>query len=305
MELLFNQNQNRNYNRPAPIQWEILRAEPEDAAALSTGVCQTIRDVAAKHYPPNEQALQRWMALNNETSFRTAIDNPNFDVFKVLSPSGEIAGVGCFDVAGQRGRMNYVLPEFQSKGVGRTIAEELDRIAIVNGIEEFVGEASRGALPFWLHYGHVPYASPTLYLGHFEVTPIKRDLRKFMPAPDVDGLEHSAFPNTARRVLEVFTGSARRDAMQTLRTAPLNSWNITSPIELVVSNGECSVSFHRQQAKITSIAIRSCHGEKNLSVDCELAQRLIRYAKRALQLHLERGRQDATRHIDALIDGNG
>ncbi|MFN4895959.1 MAG: hypothetical protein ACK5HO_09230 [Pseudomonadota bacterium] len=107
--------------------------------------------------------------------------------------------------------------------------------------------------------------------------------------------QHLSYPNLALRTVELLTGSIRRDALHAIRTSSRSQWTLTesdSPtISVQTPTFHARFTFNAAQ-HLEILSLDSARNSVVLTGDCDMAQRLCRYADRRLMaLFLQAKRQ--------------
>jgi GNAT superfamily N-acetyltransferase len=127
--------------------WAIRRAGVEDAAAIGRLIRQTLQETNAKDYAPT--IVARVMA--NFMPDRMAALIASRVVF-VATHQEQIVATASLD--GATIRSVFVLPEFQRRGVGRTLMEHVESVARAAGLVRLAAPSSIGAEGFYSRLGY-------------------------------------------------------------------------------------------------------------------------------------------------------
>lgn len=110
-----------------------------------------------------------------------------------------------------------------------------------------------------------------------------------------------SYPNLPQRVGECIFGSARREALKALRAATVDQWSYTNvPVPSVtVRDGRGDEVLFQYDAhnNLDSVHLTSERGTLHITGDCELAQRLSRFATRALSSLLQKTTQECREQL--------
>lgn len=117
-------------------------------------------------------------------------------------------------------------------------------------------------------------------------------------------LETLSYPNAAMRLIEAVVGSTRRDALTIIRGASLDDWRIrtepTQSFTITARDGEVTFQF-AQELEAVHISLK---GEAtHIAGSCEMAQRLLRYAIRALDSTEGRMKRECFKAIKTILQG--
>lgn len=174
MEFSLNKNTSHIQHNRAP---QVVPANVEDAPALTKLIRRSIAERAYHSYPPDASKLQGWLGLIDESAIRAALQLGSlYDIGVIRDPHHTPIAMGTFDIKGARGVQLYVCPNCSGQGLGSAIARWLDTVALSHGVSSFLGEATLGALAFWIKNGHVPTGRTRLFLDYFPVIEIRRDV---------------------------------------------------------------------------------------------------------------------------------
>lgn len=101
-----------------------------------------------------------------------------------------------------------------------------------------------------------------------------------------------SYPNFPQRVGECIFGSARREALKALRAATADQWSYTKdpvPSVCVLDGRGNEVLFQCDgHSNLAAVHLTSERGKLHITGDCELAQRLTRFATRAFSSLLQK-----------------
>jgi len=101
-----------------------------------------------------------------------------------------------------------------------------------------------------------------------------------------------SYPNFPQRVGECIFGSARREALKALRAATADQWSYTKdpvPSVCVLDGRGNEVLFQYDgHSNLAAVPLTSERGKLHITGDCELAQRLTRFATRAFSSLLQK-----------------
>lgn len=116
-----------------------------------------------------------------------------------------------------------------------------------------------------------------------------------------------SYPNLPQRVGECIFGSARREALKALRAATADQWSYTStpvPSVSVLDGRGNEVLFQYDGLNnLASVHLTSERGKLDITGDCELAQRLNRFASRALSSLLQRATSECKEQLTRFTAG--
>lgn len=123
---------------------QIIRAQPEDAAALTE-----IAFAAKRHWGYPERWIQLWRDLLTVTPALVAA-NPTFSAIE----AGRVVGFSSLTVEPRPDLTHlWVLPSAMGRGCGRALFERAVEEARALGFSTFQIEADPHAEPFYLHMG--------------------------------------------------------------------------------------------------------------------------------------------------------
>lgn len=117
-----------------------------------------------------------------------------------------------------------------------------------------------------------------------------------------------SYPNLPQRVGECIFGSARREALKALRAATVDQWSYTNaPVPSVTvrdGRGDEVIFQYDAYNNLDSVHLTSERGTLHITGECELAQRLSRFATRALSSLLQRATVECKEHLTLFVDGS-
>lgn len=127
---------------------ELIKASDEHFDIIKEIVKNTIETVYPNYYPKG--AVDFFLEHHSDDAIKSAISNGMVYLFQV---NDKIVGTGSIEEC----KINrlFVLPEFQGKGYGKYIMNELEKIIFVNYLEVFV-DVSLPAYEMYVHRGYVP-----------------------------------------------------------------------------------------------------------------------------------------------------
>ena len=126
-----------------------------------------VRGIAVKDYPL--EVIENWAGPPvTEAMLERLVVNPDNEIRLVAEIEGEIVGMGALVIATNELRACYVLPNAVRKGVGSAIIDEIERIAMKNGLTFLQMDSSLTAEPFYkaLGYEVLEYREHVLHSGH-------------------------------------------------------------------------------------------------------------------------------------------
>jgi hypothetical protein len=116
-------------------------------------------------------------------------------------------------------------------------------------------------------------------------------------------LETLSYPGIAKRFVELVVGSVRRDALGIIRSSGLAELDKSSATPSVVfshCNGKVRFAFRNE---IEAIYIDTPRGSLHLSGSCDMSQRLVRFAVRALTVHHAKAMNACISDVMAALTG--
>jgi GNAT superfamily N-acetyltransferase len=125
----------------------IRKAERKDLDKCSKVICKVIREIEAKYYLP--KIVNYWQEYNSLQNLENEAKSTEFLVYE---ERGSILGVGAIE--GAHIKKVYVLPEYQGKGVGRSLLENLEQLAKDKGFCECELNSTINALNFYKRFGY-------------------------------------------------------------------------------------------------------------------------------------------------------
>jgi hypothetical protein len=129
---------------------------------------------------------------------------------------------------------------------------------------------------------------------------------------DTSALKGLATPGIMRQIVELFTGSIRRDALHAIRTSDLSHWsyNEEGKPSVMLDHPECKAHFvfvpmGRSKAnRLESLSLASDKGAPPpLPGESDTAQRLLRYAQKQLNLLTARQKKETVALFNEVVSG--
>lgn len=117
-------------------------------------------------------------------------------------------------------------------------------------------------------------------------------------------LESLSYPGIGQRMIEAALGSVRRDALAILRGAPraeLEPGKFLSSVQFTHGDGVVRFSFG---SALEAVHINTSRGDLHISGQCEMGQRLSRFATRALVVHHARAKNACVQQATRLLAGD-
>lgn len=127
----------------------ILReATPEDAAVMARIQSESLRENANEHYTDEQLAH---LAPAEPAAEAIPEDEFTDDSFRpiIAELDGETVGWGSVHLDENVLAATFVDPDYARRGIGRTIVEELETIALAEGVEVLIIPASLNAVGFY------------------------------------------------------------------------------------------------------------------------------------------------------------
>jgi len=134
--------------------FKILKAKIKDANEICLLLRRSIIEVCAFDYGNNEKVLEEWLANKTTENVRYWINNKNRSSYICINKNDEILGFCMHDIRGEI-LLNYVLPEYLYKGVGKLLLSAMEEELYKNKIFDIVVISSITAKPFYARNGFV------------------------------------------------------------------------------------------------------------------------------------------------------
>jgi GNAT superfamily N-acetyltransferase len=125
----------------------IRKATAADATASFAIRREAIRAQCPDHYPKAD--LEIWTAGEMSETFTRRVA----DAFYVATVDGTVVGTGMIDLTAGKIDAVFVLPAYMGRGVGRTIMEYLEHLAVEAGLADIQLESTLNAAPFYRELG--------------------------------------------------------------------------------------------------------------------------------------------------------
>ena len=124
------------------MEYLIRPARPEDAAAISRVIISALRETNAKDY--SEAVIARVEQNFSPTAVRDLLERR---LVFVAATGDDIVGTASLD--GRVVRTVFIKPECQSRGIGRALIAQVERVAIEKGVTVPAVPSSVTAEPFY------------------------------------------------------------------------------------------------------------------------------------------------------------
>lgn len=159
---------------------------PDDAWAFLEVHHRSVREIAAKDYPP--AIIEAWARLLiTEDAVKCLQANPDNEVRFVAEIDGRIVGIGALVVAKSELRACYVAPEATRKGVGSALVREIEHTASAHGLTFLALDSSLTAELFYTRLGYrvLDYGQHILNSGEaMACVKMRKELACQAPADD-------------------------------------------------------------------------------------------------------------------------
>jgi predicted N-acetyltransferase YhbS len=128
------------------LEYLIRPARPEDAAAISRVIISALRETNAKDY--SEAIIAR---VEQNFSPTAVLELLQRRLVFVAAKGDDIVGTASLD--GRVVRTVFIKPECQSRGIGRALMAQVERVAIEKGVTVLAVPSSVTAEPFYAKLG--------------------------------------------------------------------------------------------------------------------------------------------------------
>ncbi|NQY25064.1 MAG: GNAT family N-acetyltransferase [Campylobacteraceae bacterium] len=146
--------------------FEILSAKVKDANKICSLLRRSISEVCASDYGYNEQVLEEWLANKTIKNVRYWINHTHRSSFICMNENNEIVGFCLLDISGEI-LLNYVLPEYLYKGVGKLLLEAMEQDLLNHKIFNVRVISSITAKSFYERNGYIKNGKASL-VGEIE-----------------------------------------------------------------------------------------------------------------------------------------
>jgi GNAT superfamily N-acetyltransferase len=131
----------------------IRTAQPEDAVAIASLTIRSIREVCGPAYDNDEELLSIWCENKTPENMRRGIQNPD-SYWIVAVEDDNVVGTTILSMTGKI-MMNFLLPEYLGRGIGKAMLNDLINKARALGIRKLTLESTRTARNFYKRNGFV------------------------------------------------------------------------------------------------------------------------------------------------------
>lgn len=146
--------------------FKIVKAKTKDANEICLLLRRSISEVCAFDYGNNKQVLEEWLANKTIENVIHWINNTNRTTFICKGKNNEIVGFCMHDFFGEI-LLNYVLPPYMYKGVGKLLLAAMEDDFLKNKILEIKVISSITAKPFYERNGFIKNAE-AIMVGDIE-----------------------------------------------------------------------------------------------------------------------------------------
>lgn len=133
--------------RTPPSKIEICLATDDHAVDISRVICDAIRNVNAKDYPPEE--IDRLIGNFSPTR---VVEVMRERLTYVALLDGVVVGTG--SLQGSEVKTVFVSSKLHRQGIGATLMRELERTAVENGLQVLEISSSLSAIRFYSSLGY-------------------------------------------------------------------------------------------------------------------------------------------------------
>lgn len=132
--------------------FHIRDARPEDAAASTLVLRESISQLCVEDHENDPGRLSRWSANKTTNTFLKWLQEPNL-VMRVAARGNEIIGVGSCDTTLRKIVLLYVSPSYRFAGVSAALLNDLEETLKSRGSEQMSLETTSTALHFYKSRG--------------------------------------------------------------------------------------------------------------------------------------------------------
>lgn len=113
---------------------------------------RSIKELCVSDHKNNPSKLEDWLINKTPENVSKWINNPSNHILVALNNKIEIIGVSAINNEGEI-LLNYLLPEFLSKGIGKCMLYEMELFAKKSGITRIIALSTLTALDFYKRNG--------------------------------------------------------------------------------------------------------------------------------------------------------
>lgn len=144
-------------------QITVKQATPEHAESVCEVLTRSIREICAKDYNYDESILKEWLRNKTPDNVKTWIESRANYSLAAFDTENQIVGFILMSDDGEI-LLNYVIPEFKSRGVGKQLLHAMEKIAIEHGLKNIKTISTVSAKSFYERNGFLKNGD-TMYVG--------------------------------------------------------------------------------------------------------------------------------------------
>ncbi len=140
----------------------ILEAKSEHAVDACEVLIRSIKEICAPDYNNDEKILSEWLENKTPKNIREWIESPSN--YSVVASTDEGNIVGFALITNNEVMLNYILPEYLYKGIGKLMLISLETYALEQGHTTISAKSSITAKEFYVRNGFISSGEPE-YVG--------------------------------------------------------------------------------------------------------------------------------------------
>ena len=157
--------------------FEILNAKVKDANEICLLLRRSISEVCALDYGNNKQVIEDWLTNKTVENVSYWINHRNRNSFICINKNDEIVGYCMLDISGEI-LLNYVLPPYMYKGVGKLLLVAMEEYFLKREIFEIRVVSSITAKSFYERNNYIKNGDAQLVGGIEGDFPLIKKLKR-------------------------------------------------------------------------------------------------------------------------------
>jgi N-acetylglutamate synthase-like GNAT family acetyltransferase len=137
----------------------IIKAQKNHAKEIYNLLIRTITEICGRDYNNDPNIMEDWLSNKTPENISTWINNSNY-TFVALSQNNMVIGIVLMNSTGEI-LLNYVLPEYLQKGVGKALLHKIEAVARENSLTTLSARSTITAKTFYEKNGFTPIQDKT------------------------------------------------------------------------------------------------------------------------------------------------
>lgn len=132
----------------------IIKASEKHAEEACQVLIRSIKEVCVADHNNDPKVLQEWLSNKTDDDVKKWInDNNNYSIV-AINKQGKVIGFSMISMNGEI-LLNYLLPEYLFKGIGKMMLNNLELFAKKSGLNKIMTMSTKTALEFYKKHGFI------------------------------------------------------------------------------------------------------------------------------------------------------